>query len=104
MNQTTNHINYTDWLKEVKDRIRVARLKVALAANEELISFYWDLGKMISETQTAYGTGFLDQLSKDLQKEFPDMKGFSKTNLYNIRRLYQFYKGDSKSWGHRRIF
>ncbi len=47
MNQTTNHINYTDWLKEVKDRIRVARVKVALAANEELISFYWDLGKMI---------------------------------------------------------
>ena len=73
----------------------MARVKVALAANEELISFYWDLGKMISETQTAYGTGFIEQLSIDLSKEFPDMEGFSKTNLYNIRRLYQFYKGDS---------
>jgi predicted nuclease of restriction endonuclease-like (RecB) superfamily len=91
MNHTTNHINYPDWLKEIKDRIRVARVKVALAANEELISFYWDLGNMISETQTAYGTGFIEQLSRDLSKEFPDMKGFSYRNLAMCRQFYQFY-------------
>jgi hypothetical protein len=91
MKHTTNHINYPDWLKEVKDRIRVARVKVALVANEELISFYWDLGKMISETQTAYGTGFIEQLSRDLSKEFPDMKGFSYRNLAMCRQFYQFY-------------
>lgn len=86
--------SYPDWLKEVKERIKIARIKVALAANHELIAFYWDLGKMIAETQTAYGTGFIEQLSKDLSAEFPDMEGFSKTNLYNIRRFYQFYETD----------
>lgn len=83
--------SYSDWLKEVKERIKVARVKVALAANNALIAFYWDLGKMISETQTAYGTGFLEQLSKDLSKEFPDMKGFSYRNLAMCRQFYQFY-------------
>jgi predicted nuclease of restriction endonuclease-like (RecB) superfamily len=86
--------SYLEWLKEVKERIKTARIKVALAANSELIAFYWDLGKMISETQTAYGTGFIEQLSKDLRSEFPDMEGFSKTNLYNVRRFYQFYESD----------
>jgi predicted nuclease of restriction endonuclease-like (RecB) superfamily len=85
------HNSYADWLKEVKERIKKARVQVALAANHELISFYWDLGKMISETQTAYGTGFLEQLSKDLHKEFPDMKGFSYRNLAMCRQFYQFY-------------
>ena len=78
--------SYSDWLKEVK-----ARVKVALAANNDLIAFYWDLGKMILETQTAYGTGFLEQISKYLSKEFPDMKGFSYRNLAMCRQFYQFY-------------
>jgi predicted nuclease of restriction endonuclease-like (RecB) superfamily len=46
---------------------------------------------MTIETQTAYGTGFLDKLSKDLHKEFPDMKGFSYRNLAMCRQFYQFY-------------
>lgn len=83
--------DYSNWLKEVKDRIRIARVKVALAANQELISFYWDLGKMISETKSTYGSGFLEQLSKDLSCEFPDMKGFSYRNLAMCRQFYQFY-------------
>jgi hypothetical protein len=45
--------SYPDWLKEVKERIKIARVKVALATNHELIAFYWDLGKIISDTQTA---------------------------------------------------
>ena len=83
--------SYLEWLKEVKERIKTARIKVALAANSELIAFYWDLGKMISETQTAYGTGFIEQLSKDLCSEFPDMKGFSYRNLAMCRQFYLFY-------------
>lgn len=89
-------VAYKDWLKEVKERIRTSRVKAALAANAELITFYWDLGKMINEksNSSAWGTNWIGQLSKDLRNEFPDMEGFSKTNLYNIRRLYQFYADD----------
>lgn len=88
------NITYSDWFKEVKERIRVARIKVALSANSELLAFYWDLGKMMVDISDSaqWGNNWMNDLSKDLRNEFPDMEGFSKTNLYNIKRLYQFYK------------
>jgi len=82
---------YRDWLIGLKGKIRSAQLKAAVAVNSELISLYWELGKMIIEKQTAYGTGFLEQLSKDLKAEFPNMQGFSRRNLSYTVRFYQFY-------------
>jgi predicted nuclease of restriction endonuclease-like (RecB) superfamily len=92
----SNDRHYSDWVKGVKERIRVARIKVAHAANNELLLFYFDLGKMINDLSVTvqWGNNWLQNLSKDLRDEFPDMEGFSKTNLYNIKRLYQFYKED----------
>lgn len=40
-------ISYSEWLQRVKERIYQSRIKAALAANAELINFYWDLGKMM---------------------------------------------------------
>lgn len=85
---------YKLWLVEVKAKIRSTQIKAAMAVNASLIEFYWELGKTIAEKQTAWGTHFLETLSRDLKTEFPDMEEFSKTNLYNIRRLYQFYAND----------
>jgi predicted nuclease of restriction endonuclease-like (RecB) superfamily len=82
---------YKDWLIGLKGKIRSAQLKAAVAVNAELISLYWDLGKMIAEKQTAWGTKFIDQLSKDLKAEFPDMDGLSFRNLKYCRQFYQFY-------------
>ena len=89
--------DYSNWLKEVKERIRIARIKVALSANQELISFYWDLGKMMVEVSvsTQWGNNWMKTLSDDLRSEFPEMEGFSKTNLYNIKRFYEFYQTDT---------
>lgn len=86
---------YKNWLQEVKQHIREARIKVALAANSELVFFYFELGKMLSDKSkdSQWGNNWLGQLSIDLRKDFPDMEGFSKTNLYNIKRFYQFYQG-----------
>jgi predicted nuclease of restriction endonuclease-like (RecB) superfamily len=83
---------YKDWLIALKGKIRSSQLKAALAINAELINLYWELGKMITEKQTAWGTGFLEQLSKDLCLEFPEMKGFSYRNLAMCRQFYQFYQ------------
>ena len=87
---------YQDWLKALKAKVSVARVKAALAANKELIHFYFDLGKMISEQQqkAAWGDKLIAQLSKDLSTEFTDMKGFSVTNLKYCRQFYQFYKNE----------
>lgn len=83
---------YKNWLIHLKSRIRSVQAKTAIAVNSALIEFYWELGKMISETQTAYGTGFLEQVSKDLKDEFPEMQGLSVRNLKYTRQFYIFYQ------------
>lgn len=85
---------YKDWLKDVKERIRLARIKASLAANAELIKFYWELGEMIVEkqTQTSWGEKLIDQVAKDLKTEFTDMKGLSRSNLFYAKQFFLFYK------------
>lgn len=85
---------YTDWLKQIKAKVAAARVKIALAANLELILFYYELGENIVRKQekTKWGNKFIEQLSVDLKQEFPDMKGFSRTNLYYIKQFYQYFR------------
>ncbi len=84
---------YINWLKEIKDSVRNAQIKTALVANASLIEFYWNLGREIFEKQqqAQWGAKILEQLSADLQSEFPSIKGLSKTNLKYCSRFYQFY-------------
>ncbi len=88
--------DYLKWLKIVKEKVRNSQLKAAVAVNTVLLEFYWELGAEIVEKQknAAWGTGFLKQLSQDLMAEFPEIKGFSKRNLEQIRRWYLFYNND----------
>lgn len=105
--------DYLDWLNNIKQRVVAARMRVALAANSELIRFYWELGSQIDEKQqySQWGDKIIQQLSADLQKEFPEIKGFSTTNLKYCLRFYQFFAElqpspfgqqpvDQIPWGH----
>jgi predicted nuclease of restriction endonuclease-like (RecB) superfamily len=85
---------YVTWLKDIKSNIQRSQIKASVAVNTELIKMYLYLGKEISEKQadSVWGSGFIDQLSKDLKAEFPEMSGFSKTNLFAIKKFYAFYK------------
>ena len=83
--------HYKKWLGELKLKIRSVQVKAAVAVNKQLIAFYWELGKMIAEKQTAWGTQFLERLSKDLQAEFPEMKGFSVTNLKYCKLFFNYF-------------
>jgi len=87
---------YRQWLTEIKQRIRSTQLKAATAVNTELLKFYWNLGSDIVEKQkhTAWGSGFLKQLSLDLMAEFPGIKGYSLRNLKYIKQWYSFYSSD----------
>ena len=84
---------YRDWLKEIKQRVRQAQVKAAVQVNTALLTFYWELGADIVKRQRAakWGSGFLKQLSADLTAEFPDLKGFSFSNIKYIRQWYLFY-------------
>ena len=85
--------NYKAWLTELKGKIRNAQLKAAVTVNTQLLEFYWELGADIiaKQAQAAWGSGLIDQLSKDLMSEFPDMKGFSRRNLMYIQEWCLFY-------------
>jgi len=88
-----NSPDYANWLKEIKCRIHTSRIKAAFSANQELISLYWYLGGQIAEKQknASWGSGFIDQFSKDLKFNFPNISGFSSKNLRYCRAFYNFY-------------
>jgi predicted nuclease of restriction endonuclease-like (RecB) superfamily len=79
--------NYIALLDGLKKRIRSAQVRAALAVNQELILLYWQIGREILERQQQKGWGskVVDRLAKDLRQEFPDMKGFSRSNLLYMR-------------------
>ncbi len=77
---------YKTWLADIKLKVRNAQLKAAVRVNSEMLLFYWNLGAEIVAKQAGakWGDGFLLQLSKDLMSEFPDIKGFSLSNIKYI--------------------
>lgn len=89
---------YKSWVVELKSKIGAAQIKAAMTVNRQLLELYWQLGKDIYEKQQKanWGDGLIEQLSKDLCAAFPNMKGFSKSNLFYIRRWYIFYKDVEK--------
>ena len=92
-NSLTIDEDYSVWLKELKNKVRLVQIKAAVKVNSELLQFYWELGADIVEKQATakWGDGFLSNLSHDLMAEFPDMRGFSKRNLELIRKWYCFW-------------
>lgn len=82
--------NYTAFLEEIKHRIQTARIQAAQAANSELMSLYWDIGRRIVENQQHEGWGakIIDRLAADLKKSFPGISGFSRANIYRMRAFY----------------
>jgi predicted nuclease of restriction endonuclease-like (RecB) superfamily len=85
---------YRTFLTDIKQRIRDAQYDALKAVNKEQIQLNWDLGKMIVEKQEQLGWGksVVEQLSKDLQEEFPGQSGWSARNLWRMRQFYFEYR------------
>lgn len=79
--------DYSDWLTDIKTRVTAARQRAALAVNAELIRLYWQIGRDILERQARQGWGskVIEHLARDLRKAFPEMKGFSSSNVKYMR-------------------
>ncbi len=84
---------YVEWLKELKARYRQSQLRAAVKANNEVLEYYWSLGRDIvaKKAESKWGSGFFNQLSLDMRTIFPNEKGFSVTNLKYMKRWYLFY-------------
>jgi predicted nuclease of restriction endonuclease-like (RecB) superfamily len=78
---------YAEFLTDLKQRIRTARVRAALAVNRELVLLYWSIGRDILARQREQGWGakVIDQISGDLRREFPEMHGLSPRNLKYMR-------------------
>ena len=103
--------DYRALIADLKTRIRSAQIKAAITVNRELIALYWDIGQLIAEKQRASGWGdaVIEAVAKDLSREFQTMKGFSRRNLYYMKRFYSFHAGRDEfvqqlvaqiPWGH----
>lgn len=92
-NITTYTAEYRQWLGELKTRYRQVQLKAAVTVNTAMLQFYWELGADMvdKQTQFAWGSGFVSQLSADLTREFQDAKGFSRRNLELMRQWHLFW-------------
>lgn len=89
----TKESEFKQWLMDLKSRIRQSQLRAAVKVNSELLRLYWDLGKdiVVRQMDTVWGSGFYKQVHKELKSEFPEIQGFSKSNLYNMKKFYLFY-------------
>ena len=83
--------SYVRFLAGIKERIRTAQIKVALAANAELVLHYWEIGRDILANQARQGWGakVIDRLAVDLQRDFPKLAGYSVRNLKYMRAFAQ---------------
>jgi predicted nuclease of restriction endonuclease-like (RecB) superfamily len=86
---------YKQLLVAIKQQVKSAQAKAALSVNSSLIDLYWSIGKMIADNQALFEgrNNYVERLARDLRVSFPDMKGFSRANLFFIRKFYQFYLG-----------
>ena len=85
--------SYYAWVDELKARYRVTKIKASVAVNTELLTYYWGLGKDISEKYPGKKrfVGFFDRLSADLRSDMPFEAGFSPNNLRYTQHFYELY-------------
>lgn len=80
-------VGYAGLLAELKARVRASQVRAVRAANTELLSLYWSIGRDIltRQEQDGWGTRVIDRLATDLREAFPDQRGFSRRNLQYMR-------------------
>ena len=79
--------DYVQWIHDIKERFRGAQIKAAVKVNSEQLLFNWQLGRdiVLRKSEEKWGQGIVGQLSLDLQHEFPEVRGFSARNLWNMK-------------------
>ena len=84
---------YVAWLHDLKERYLCSQVRTIIQAQNEMLSFYWSLGRDIvkKKAESKWGSGFFNQLSLDMKAMFPGDSGFSATNLKYMKRWYTFY-------------
>ncbi len=85
---------YIKFISEIKENIIKSRYKAASLANKEMLLLYYYTGYKLSQKikSSKWGNGVVSNISKDLQKELPGLRGFSFRNLQNMKQFYEEYE------------
>lgn len=86
-------MEYSRWIQELKDRYKRSLIKATVQVNQEMLKFYWSVGRDIvnRDAENVYGSGFYKNLSLDLKEALPECKGFSRQNLQYMKKMYLLY-------------
>ncbi len=84
---------YHNWITEISKRFRQCQIRAAVKTNDEMLRFYWMLGRDMEDRKSSYkwGSHFYSQISKDLLKELPEVRSFSPRNLLYMHQFYRLF-------------
>jgi predicted nuclease of restriction endonuclease-like (RecB) superfamily len=85
-----NNAEYFDLLEKIKEQIRAVQYRAVLGVNREQILLYWNIGKVIIEN-SKYGSGFIENLARDIKLDFPSAKGYSVRNLRYMKKFAELF-------------
>jgi predicted nuclease of restriction endonuclease-like (RecB) superfamily len=101
---------YDEFLRDLKQRIRDAQVRAALAVNRELVLLYWEIGRDIltRQAQQGWGARVIERLAADLHHAFPEVRGLSPRNLKYMRAFAEAWPDEpivqqlvaQLPWGH----
>ena len=85
--------NYKRWISEVSNRFKASQIKASIKVNDEMLRFYWLLGRDIEmmKKNVSWGSHVYQKISKDLVEELPEIKSFSPRNLQYMNQFYRLY-------------
>ena len=85
--------DYKNFIVDIKSKIRNSQYEAMKQVNKTLINLYWGIGQEIynQQQEKGWGKSIVEVLSKELKKEFPDVHGFSSSNLWRMRNFYVTY-------------
>src|SRR5690349_2236845 len=89
--QTNQH--YTQLLQDLRSRISQSRYNAARLVNREQLLLYYFIGKLLNDkiAEQNWGDKVLSQIATDLKAHMPNLRGFSATNLKNMRQFFTTY-------------
>lgn len=78
---------YAEVLASLKELVVSSQLGAQRAASRAMVEMYWGIGRTILERQSSepWGSKVLERLAADLKAAFPNMRGFSRSNLFTMR-------------------
>ena len=85
---------YRSWMRELGSRYKTSQIKASIRVNNEMLMYYWSVGKDITErhADSRWGNKFFQNMSMDMADMIPNVKGFSPTNLRYMMRFYGLFQ------------